>query len=146
MIIHTELSFFGDEVESIRSFDVATQLSLEKQKKITIIPNVENKVFRKIEKVFRLYFGENGAFIKIQKIYFRSWISSSTEQKKLLKNCQGTSNMPPDQLFLNQKTFIKKTLDFSIVELSVKPILESPINLNSTFSHNPHSTSNLICC
>jgi hypothetical protein len=24
-------------------------------------PNVENKVFRKIEKVFRLYFGENGA-------------------------------------------------------------------------------------
>jgi transcription-repair coupling factor (superfamily II helicase) len=43
------IEFFGDEVESIRSFDVATQLSLEKQKKITIIPNVENKVFRKIE-------------------------------------------------------------------------------------------------
>jgi transcription-repair coupling factor (superfamily II helicase) len=50
MIIHTELSF-GDEVESIRSFDVATQLSLEKQKKITIIPNV-NKVFQEKEKVF----------------------------------------------------------------------------------------------
>jgi transcription-repair coupling factor (superfamily II helicase) len=50
MIIHTELSF-GDEVESIRSFDVATQLSLEKQKKITIIPNV-NKVFRKKRKFF----------------------------------------------------------------------------------------------
>jgi hypothetical protein len=98
---------------------------------------VENKVFRKIEKVFRLYFGENGAFIKIQKIYFRSWISSLTEQKKLLKNCQRTSNMPPDQLFLNQKTFIKKA-DFSIVELSVKPILESPINLNL------HSATTLI--
>jgi transcription-repair coupling factor (superfamily II helicase) len=25
MIIHTELSFFGDEVESIRSFDVPTK-------------------------------------------------------------------------------------------------------------------------
>jgi transcription-repair coupling factor (superfamily II helicase) len=47
-------------------------------------------------------------------------------------------------IILNQKTF-KKALDFSIVELSVKPFLESPINLNSTFSHNPHSTS-LICC
>jgi transcription-repair coupling factor (superfamily II helicase) len=44
MIIRTELSF-GDEVESIRTFDVATQLSIETQKKITIIPNVENKVF-----------------------------------------------------------------------------------------------------
>jgi hypothetical protein len=41
---------FWDEVESIRSFDVATQLSLEKQKIDN--PNVENKVFRKIEKVF----------------------------------------------------------------------------------------------
>ncbi|OYX79916.1 MAG: transcription-repair coupling factor, partial [Flavobacteriales bacterium 32-34-25] len=40
------IEFFGDEVESIRTFDVATQLSLAQQKKITIIPNVENKVFQ----------------------------------------------------------------------------------------------------
>jgi hypothetical protein len=33
MIIHTELSFW-DEVESIRSFDVATQLSLESKRKL----------------------------------------------------------------------------------------------------------------
>src|SRR5690606_31872213 len=40
------LEFFGNEVDSIRTFDVETQLSVEKQKKITIIPNVENKFFR----------------------------------------------------------------------------------------------------
>ena len=40
------IEFFGNEVESIRSFAVDTQLSLEKQKKITIIPNVENKIFQ----------------------------------------------------------------------------------------------------
>ncbi len=39
------IEFFGNEVESIRSFDVETQLSVEKQKKINIIPNVENKFF-----------------------------------------------------------------------------------------------------
>jgi transcription-repair coupling factor (superfamily II helicase) len=103
MIIHTELSF-GDEVESIRSFDVATQLSLEKQKKITIIPNVENKVFRK--RKFLDYISEKTVlFIKIQKIYFRSWISSSTEQKKLLKNCQGHQTCLARSIILNQKTF-----------------------------------------
>ena len=37
------LEFFGNEVDSIRSFDVATQLSIEIQKKISIIPNVNNK-------------------------------------------------------------------------------------------------------
>ncbi|MGB8703758.1 MAG: transcription-repair coupling factor, partial [Gillisia sp.] len=36
------IEFFGDEVESIRSFDVETQLSTDKVKKISIMPNVEN--------------------------------------------------------------------------------------------------------
>ena len=37
------VDFFGDEVESIRSFDVETQLSKEKLKEIYIIPNLENE-------------------------------------------------------------------------------------------------------
>ncbi|MAM30513.1 MAG: transcription-repair coupling factor [Flavobacteriaceae bacterium] len=37
------IEFFGDEVDSIRTFDVETQLSLEQLKKISIIPNIENK-------------------------------------------------------------------------------------------------------
>ncbi|HET8839087.1 MAG TPA: CarD family transcriptional regulator, partial [Flavobacteriaceae bacterium] len=38
------IEFFGDEVDSIRTFDVETQLSLEQVKKVSIIPNVENKM------------------------------------------------------------------------------------------------------
>ena len=37
------IEFFGDEIESIRSFDVETQLSKNKLQKIAIIPNIENK-------------------------------------------------------------------------------------------------------
>ncbi|RYD87832.1 MAG: transcription-repair coupling factor, partial [Sphingobacteriales bacterium] len=37
------IEFFGNEVDSIRTFDVASQLSLDKKNKITVIPNVENK-------------------------------------------------------------------------------------------------------
>ena len=35
------IEFFGDEIDSIRTFDVETQLSLEQLKKISIIPNVD---------------------------------------------------------------------------------------------------------
>ena len=35
------VDFFGEEIESIRSFDIETQLSLEKIKKISIIPNMQ---------------------------------------------------------------------------------------------------------
>lgn len=37
------IEFFGDEVDSIRTFDVENQLSVSKVKQINIIPNVENK-------------------------------------------------------------------------------------------------------
>jgi transcription-repair coupling factor (superfamily II helicase) len=88
------IEFFGDEVESIRSFDVATQLSLEKQKKITIIPNVENKVFRKTEKVFRLYFGENGAVYQNSEDLFSQLDKQFDRAEEAFENCQRTSNMP----------------------------------------------------
>jgi transcription-repair coupling factor (superfamily II helicase) len=51
------IEFFGDEVESI-SFDVATQLSIENKKKITIIPNVENKIFSRKSRKFLDYISE----------------------------------------------------------------------------------------
>ncbi|WP_369048286.1 transcription-repair coupling factor [Tenacibaculum sp. UWU-22] len=38
------IDFFGDEIDSIRTFDVETQLSVSKLKKATIMPNVENKM------------------------------------------------------------------------------------------------------
>ena len=38
------LDFFGDEVESVRSFEVEDQLSKDKLESITIVPNVQNLV------------------------------------------------------------------------------------------------------
>ncbi len=49
------IEFFGNEVESIRTFDVATQLSIETKKKITIIPNVENSFFQENRESFLDY-------------------------------------------------------------------------------------------
>ena len=36
------IDFFGDDVESIRSFDIETQLSIDHLKKISIIPNIQD--------------------------------------------------------------------------------------------------------
>ncbi len=37
------IEFFGDEVDSIRTFDIESQLSTNKIKEINVIPNLENK-------------------------------------------------------------------------------------------------------
>jgi transcription-repair coupling factor (superfamily II helicase) len=81
MIIHTVLSF-GDEVESIRSFDVAVVYRNPKEK-ITIIPNVENKVFRKIESFLDYISEKTVVYSKYRRPFFYSWTSNLRGQKKL---------------------------------------------------------------
>ena len=49
------IEFFGDEIDSIRTFDVETQLSKEKLKKISIMPNVENKTLQEKRESFLKY-------------------------------------------------------------------------------------------
>ena len=41
--VSNRIEFFDDIVESIRTFNINTQLSLEKRNKISIIPNTEAK-------------------------------------------------------------------------------------------------------
>ena len=39
------IEFFGDEVDSIRSFDIANQLSLERLNQIVLLPNMQQQAF-----------------------------------------------------------------------------------------------------
>ena len=63
------IEFFGNEVDSIRSFDVETQLSIERLKKITIIPNVENKFFQENRESFLDYI-DNKTVVFFKNIVF----------------------------------------------------------------------------
>lgn len=121
------IEFFGNEVDSIRTFDVETQLSVEKQKKITIIPNVENKFLKENRESFLDYispqtvlFVQNTDLLlsKLDKLF-----GKATEAfEKLSKDIQHAA---PESMFLNQQTFVKKALDFTLVELASKPIFRT---------------------
>ncbi|MBG6186684.1 transcription-repair coupling factor [Flavobacterium sp. CAN_S2] len=118
------IEFFGDEVESIRTFDVATQLSIETQKKITIIPNVENKIFQENRESFLDYISEKTVIFIQNTEDFLSQLDKQfgKAEEAFAKLSQEIKRSSPEQLFLNQAAFIKRALDFSIVELSSKPI------------------------
>ena len=126
------IEFFGNEVDSIRTFDVETQLSLEKQTKITIIPNLENKFIDSSNVVmtresFLEYISdktvlciENTEFLTSQ---LDKLFSKAIETfDKLSKEVNHAS---PEHLFLNQETFLCKASDFSIIELSNKPFFKT---------------------
>ncbi len=121
------IEFFGDEVESIRSFDVETQLSIEKQKKITIIPNVENKFFQENRESFLEYINDKTIiFIQNTDMLLSKLDKLFAKATEIFENLNATVNhVEPKQLFLNQAEFIRKSLDFSIVEMSPKIIYKT---------------------
>ena len=121
------IEFFGNEVDSIRTFDVETQLSVEKQNKITIIPNLENKFIKENRESFLDYISdktvlciENTEFLTAQldKLFGKA-IETFDKLSKDVKHAA------PEHLFLNQEGFLRKALDFSIIELSNKPLFKT---------------------
>jgi transcription-repair coupling factor (superfamily II helicase) len=118
------IEFFGNEVDSIRSFDVETQLSIEKQKKITIIPNVENQFFEENRESFLDYVSDKTViFMQNAELLFSKLDKAFDRATEIYSNLNSTvKHLSPEQLYLNQSAFIKKSLNFSIVELSSKPI------------------------
>jgi transcription-repair coupling factor (superfamily II helicase) len=121
------IEFFGNEVDSIRTFDVASQLSLEKKKKITVIPNVENKSLQEKRESFLEYINEKTVLFIQNTEYLLSQLDTmygkATEAfDKLSKDIKHAS---PEELFLNQQAFLKKALDFTVVELSSNPLFKT---------------------
>src|SRR5690554_5809626 len=65
------IEFFGDEIESIRTFDVETQLSLQQVKKITVIPNVDDAMIETVRQSFLDYISSKSVvFIKNQELLY----------------------------------------------------------------------------
>ncbi|MNJ99440.1 Transcription-repair-coupling factor [compost metagenome] len=121
------VEFFGNEVDSIRTFDVATQLSLDKKKKIAVIPNVENKLLQEKRESFLEYVNEKTiVFIQNTEALLTQldnlYSKANEAFDKLSKDIKHAS---PEELFLNQQTFVRKALDFTIVELGSKAIFKT---------------------
>ena len=112
------IEFFGDEIDSIRTFDVETQLSKEKLKKMAIMPNVENKNLQESRESFLKYispetviFAKNIDLIsgQLDKFYSKAEEAFADVSKEV-------KHAKPKELFCDG-TFIKKQLqDFSLVD------------------------------
>ncbi|MEB8346553.1 transcription-repair coupling factor [Flavobacteriaceae bacterium KMM 6898] len=116
------IEFFGDEVDSIRTFDVETQLSTLKVKKITIIPNVENKFLDETRESFLKYISANTVvFAKNLDLLFDRMDSLFAKAEEAFKTLsEDIKHGEPEELFVSS-TFLKEQLhDFSLIEVGTQ--------------------------
>ncbi|WP_028888161.1 transcription-repair coupling factor [Tenacibaculum ovolyticum] len=117
------MEFFGDEVDSIRTFDVETQLSKEKQQKVSIMPNVENKTLQENRESFLKYISSKTAiFVKNTQIltenldkFFKKAELSFNELSTDVKHAK------PTELFCNGALIEKELQEFTLIEMSSRP-------------------------
>lgn len=113
------LEFFGDEIESIRSFDPATQRSIKDYTSFDIVPNIQEE----------LIIEESGSFLEFIGTDTTVWISSYKEilgqlENEYKKTVEIYDNLPetpvkrskPFELYFHPTEFEKQIALFSQIE------------------------------
>jgi len=115
------LEFFGDELESIRSFDPTTQLSVDNIKSISIIPNVQTKLLEEKRQSFLDFLPSSS------KIWFKdlqqckdtldAYFDKANESfEDILKSGGVKIVLKPEDLFEHSISFSELLQAFSLVE------------------------------
>ena len=114
------IEFFGDDVDSLRTFDVETQLSLEKLNKISIMPNVENKLLDEHRESFLKYVHSKTVIFSKNIELVSARLDNLFEKSKdaFEKLSKEINHAQPKELFCDGDLIKNQLFDFNLVEIS----------------------------
>lgn len=139
------VEFFDDEVESIRTFDIETQLSTEKISKISIIPNLETKTISEKRESFLQYIPTSTVvFVKNTDLIAGRLDTLYSKAEAVFSELNATIERgKPAQLFCNSKLIINQLEQFSFVKINTKKSTQLITNAtNIGFATNPQPSFN----
>ena len=138
------IEFFGDEIESIRKFDPSTQLSVNKLKKATIVPNLRNKVQHETRQSFLEFLApQTTIWIKdVEVVAHRLEKYLDKAQNIFDKLSTEVDRLKPEDLYLNKFDFNKLLQGFSVVEIGASrffregKVIEYNQSIHPSFNKN----------
>ncbi|WP_288764100.1 transcription-repair coupling factor [uncultured Weeksella sp.] len=133
------ISMFGDEVETIRSFDTSTQLSISTTKEIKIIPNLEDKQFDEKRISFLEYLHKDTMIIAKNLGVITSKLENnySLAENAFANLSSEISRLAPADLFFSSVQFQEKLELFTVFEMSSTPHLSINHTLESPYKPQP---------
>lgn len=139
------IEFFGDDVDSIRSFDPISQLSVHKLVKATIIPNVQDKMLLEHRQSFLQYISPNtSVWVKDHELTIDKIEKEFDHAVKAYTRLGETviSHLEPEELYVRSDVFSKQLLDFPIVEFGNRFYLEPGLTIKYNFAPQPAFNKN----
>ncbi|EGD34830.1 transcription-repair coupling factor [Capnocytophaga sp. oral taxon 338] len=104
------IEFFSDVIESIRSFDVETQLSIQQVPSVVIIPNIENKLAGEQRTSFLSLLPENTLiFTQDFELFVPKWEKMYQKAQETFATLNNTiAHLPPQELFSEATELLKE--------------------------------------
>ncbi|HWP98179.1 MAG TPA: transcription-repair coupling factor [Syntrophomonadaceae bacterium] len=90
------LDFFGDTIEFIRTFDINSQLSVEKQTKITVLPADEMARKGLQASLFDYLVGEGLVFFDEPRDFYKTWERSLKRYRETIKEAHKEGKSVPE--------------------------------------------------
>ena len=125
------IELIGDEIESLRTFSVNSQLSIKLENKVKIIPNTEAKYIQNNQVCFLEYFTEDSnIWIKNLNYTLTSLDDNFTKTEEIFSNLEKKSTIfkqNPSYLFSNSITFNNSLVNKTIIKMSAPENKENVI-------------------
>lgn len=140
------IEFFGDEVDSIRTFDPFSQLSVKNLDRLTIIPNVQGKLLTESrESFFEYFFSARNDKNLHNVIWAHDFESAGAMIGKEFEAAQlayankteesPVRHLEPSEQYIGEEDFRKEILRFSLVEFGNRFVLPNAETI--TFNIDP---------
>lgn len=141
------IELFGDEVDSIRSFDPGSQLSVDTLTQISIIPNVQTRLMQEerqsllefISPSTRLWFKD---FQLTLDVLEKSFEKAELSFDKIVQLSGAQVVLKPEQLFEVANTFEKRSESFQRIEFGSRSVLKDPLIFDLPSAAQPSFNKN----
>ena len=115
------IELFGEEVDSIRSFDPGSQLSVETLEKVSLMPNVQTRLVHEERQPFLEFIPHTTRiwikdFQLTQDVIRKSFEKASQSFDKIIRESGSKVILQPEQLFETEKAFAEKIKSFLLLE------------------------------
>ncbi len=126
------IELFGDEVDSIRSFDPGSQLSVETVTSINIIPDVQTRLMHEErQSLFEFVSPETRIWFKdvqlTADVIQKSFEKVSESFNRIVNSSNTQVVLSPEKLFDDRVTFLQLTSNFTQIEFGNRFLLSNPI-------------------
>ncbi len=118
------IEFFGDEVDSIRSFNIADQLSIEQLKQIVLLPNMQERAFIEDREAILQYLPDTTTVWLTDMAFFATQVDKEYGRaveafEKMQEQDEEVKALKPGQLFSKSDELLSNLIKHPTVEFGV---------------------------